>query len=174
MNICFVCYGNSCRSPMAEYIFKKMLSDAKIEDINITSAGTNVYQSYPMSAKAQEQLILNNIPVSEHKTTTFTEQMYINNDFIIALDSYVLDIIKYKCDLQKGTFNQKLRLLREFDDKARGRDVFDPYGTDRYDIAFTQIYKACEGLLAFIKKITGYVEEKKRIKKAAKNKIATE
>lgn len=155
MNIVFVCYGNSCRSPMAEYILKDMLKKEGMTDINVTSAGTHVFaKGGTMHSGSQNQLKLNDIDFDQHIRQRFTEEMYNKNDLIIAMDKMVLDYIRYLCDNQRGSFNQKLKLLRSFsiDPYDQDKDVFDPYGTNQYYIAFEQIYKACQGLILFLKK----------------------
>lgn len=155
MNIVFVCYGNSCRSPMAEYILKDMLKKEGMTDINVTSAGTHVFaKGSTMHSGSQNQLKLNDIDFDQHIRQRFTEEMYNKNDLIIAMDKMVLDYIRYLCDNQRGSFNQKLKLLRSFsiDPYDQDKDVFDPYGTNQYYIAFEQIYKACQGLILFLKK----------------------
>ena len=145
MNICFVCYANICRSPMAEFIFKDLTRKEGLNNINISSAGTNVYHSSLMSRGTQEQLKLHNIPFDkQHYSTLFTKDIYDNNDLIIIMDYYNFSIIANQF---KST--NKLQLMRSFlDDRY---DIFDPYGTQKYDVTFNQIYDSCIGLLKYIK-----------------------
>lgn len=144
MNICFVCYGNTCRSPMAKYILKYLLKKENIENINVTSAGTNSHSVRPMSKGSQEQLKLHHIPFDIHYSQLFTQRLYDNNDLIVVMDSYNLTTIVNRLKTTK-----KIRLMRSFFDGDK--DVFDPYGTNNYDITYTQIYDSCLGLLDYIK-----------------------
>lgn len=144
MNICFVCYGNTCRSPMAEYILKYLIKKENIDNVNIISAGTNVHKLKPMSQGTQEQLKIHNIPFNIHYNKLFTQKMYNNNDLIIVMDHFNLNTVI----IQYGDL-PKVRLMRSFFDG--NKDVFDPYGSTKYDITYRQIYSSCLGLLKYIK-----------------------
>ena len=143
MNICFVCFGNLCRSPMAEYIFKYLLKQNNINNVNVSSAGTSVRHSSLMSRGAQEQLKLHHIPFNKHYSQLFTKDIYDHNDLIIVMDNYNLSLINYNFET-----SQKLHLMRSFLDGDK--DIFDPYHTDKYNITYEQIYNSCLGLLQYI------------------------
>ena len=145
MNICFVCYGNTCRSPMAKYILRYLLKKENINDVNVTSAGTNVYSVRLMSSGSQEQLKLHNIPFDTHYSQLFTDKLYNNNDLIIVMDnSNLLNIQQYIPNANK------VKLMRSFFDG--NYDIYDPYHTDKYNVAFDQIYNSCLGLIQYLKR----------------------
>ena len=144
MNICFVCYGNTCRSPMAKYILKYLLEKENIKNVNVTSAGTNSHSVRLMSKGSQEQLKLHNIPFDTHYSQLFTQKLYNDNDLIIVMDNYNFTTIVNRLKTTK-----KIKLMRSFLDG--NNDVFDPYGTNNYDITYKQIYNSCLGLLNYIK-----------------------
>ncbi|HHZ01170.1 MAG TPA: low molecular weight protein arginine phosphatase, partial [Tissierellia bacterium] len=67
MNILFVCTGNTCRSPMAEGLFKDMLRKNNIENIKVSSAGLSVFPGEHVNEKAIRALKEKGIDISSHR-----------------------------------------------------------------------------------------------------------
>jgi len=108
----FVCYGNVCRSPMAEGLAKQAFDDS----IRIESAGLS-----PVLDRAAEEAILVmkelfRVDISEHVPRNITETSFRDFDVIIVLDTYVHNTLK--------------RLAPELTDKLVLWDIEDPYGSD--------------------------------------------
>jgi len=111
-SIFFVCYGNVCRSPMAEGLAKQALDDS----IRIESAGLS-----PVLDRAAEEAILVmkelfGVDISEHMPRNITETSFRDFDLIVVLDAYVHKTLK--------------RLASELTDKLVLWDIEDPYGSD--------------------------------------------
>lgn len=87
--IIFVCYGNICRSPMAEAIFKYLISKGNISgNFNVSSAGTGGHEAgKSMDSRAIKKLKEKNIPLIQHKAKKITEKDFFENDVIVAMDN---------------------------------------------------------------------------------------
>ncbi len=96
LNVIFVCTGNTCRSPMAEFLFKDYLREKKrIGDFNVTSAGLEAGKGDVMTPQASEALeILGVKHNKERKARIFTVQMSLENDVMIGMTPEHA----YRCD----------------------------------------------------------------------------
>lgn len=139
-NIVFICYGNICRSPMAEMIFKDIINrNNKRYLMSCVSRSTSMEELgndiYP---QAKEVLIKNNIPIERHQATQFKKSDYEKYDLIIVMEERnkydLLDIIKEDKD-------NKIHLLMEYTDTKI--DIEDPWYTNRFDYVFDLINKGC-------------------------------
>lgn len=148
IKILFVCHGNICRSPMAEFIMKYIVKENEKEDEYFISScatteeefGNNVYYL------AQEILNVNHIPWENRKARKFKKEDYNNFDYIIVMDDENLYDIKHMCNDK----DNKVYKLLYF--SGSNRDVFDPWYTRRFDIAYDDIYEGCLALFAYIEK----------------------
>ena len=87
----FVCYGNICRSPMAEYIFKYLTHDK----YNITSRATSTDEiGHDIYPPAKEVLDKNNIPYSKHHASQITQSDYDTYDIIVCFDTLNYDTLR--------------------------------------------------------------------------------
>ena len=82
MNIIFVCTGNTCRSPMAEGLFKKILQEQKKENILVSSAGLSVPVSAPASQNAITVMKEQDIDLQQHRAQQLTAAMLADADRI--------------------------------------------------------------------------------------------
>lgn len=135
MNILFVCTGNTCRSPMAEGLFKDMLRKNNIENIKVSSAGLSVFPGEHANEKAIRALKEKGIDISSHRARQIHDE-FDKADIILAMTSSHIKIIE---DYLKFSKKEKPRLftLKEFAAKISGEklsdaDIDDPYGRD-YD-----------------------------------------
>ena len=150
--VLFVCYGNICRSPMAEGFLKKMLEDfnepVKIE---VLSAGTNAYGGPPTS-EAIKVMRGEGIDISSFTSRQLTEELVEKADLILAMKkSYKDRIISW--DPQSGC---KVFTLKEFAGETGDLDVNDPYGGGivTYQTCAKEIKLA---IIKTLKKIVDYV-----------------
>lgn len=95
MNILFVCTGNTCRSPIAEYITKAMMKPGHAAQV--CSAGIMAYEGAPMAAMAQSVLQQMNIPYAPHHARSFTPALAAEADYIFALEARHLRQIEKIC-----------------------------------------------------------------------------
>lgn len=121
----FVCYGNICRSPIAEGIFKQKLDRSGIAgDTIVLSSGISAGNgpAHNFSIDVSKDL---GVDISDHKAKQFTKKMAKSSDFIFTMDEYVRDVILDEFPESEG----KVYTLKEF---AFGEDVNDPDVEDPY------------------------------------------
>ena len=148
IKINFVCYGNICRSPIAEFVMKNLVDKAGISDkFLIESSGCYPSVGTPIHVGSCRELKRNNIPFTHRTSKEFTRDVYKKFDYIICMDKSNVRAAKYIAD---GDPDKKIFLLMDF--AGEHRDVDDPYYTDEYDVAYRDIAKGCEALLKTLMK----------------------
>lgn len=146
--IMFVCHGNICRSPMAEFIFKALVKERGLEDeFVIKSSATSTEEIWngignPIYPPAQEELRRQGIPFEKRRAVQLTRSDLDEYDFFIGMDS--ANIRNMHRILGEGA-DKKIYKLMDF--TSRGGDVADPWYSDRFDIAYSDVYDGCVGLL---------------------------
>jgi glycine hydroxymethyltransferase len=144
--ILFVCTGNVCRSPMAEGLFRKMISGRP--GIGTSSAGVSTYPGQSPSPHAVEVLAKRGINISGIRSKPLTERLIQEATWIVAMTRSHLDSIFY----QYPEAAEKTYLLREFEPGAQSFDIADPIGmgVEAYEEARDSIENALPGLLKFV------------------------
>jgi protein-tyrosine phosphatase len=140
MNILFVCTGNTCRSAMAEGIFRDMLKNKNINNINVSSAGISAFEGDRANDKAAEALMENNIDISGHKARQLTADMIKNSDLILTMTkSHKMMILNAFPDEKNKTFTLKEYAMAVSGENTDGKnlDIADPFGMDY------NVYKKC-------------------------------
>jgi len=142
-NILFVCTGNSCRSVMAEALFKKMMRDQNRDDVNVSSAGIMSLHGLVASQGAKEVLAKEGIDVSRHIAHEVTKEMLLRSDFILVMERLQENaILKIAAEVKNRVF-----LLKEFAKiDENNLDIEDPMGkpVDFYEETFASIKEALE------------------------------
>ncbi len=147
IRILFVCHGNICRSPMAEFIMKHLVLEAGVsEKFLIDSAATTTddigADIYP---NAKAELKRHGIPFEKRRARQIRAGDYNDWDLIIAMDQENLDDILYVVGHDP---DKKVRLLMSFADE--NRSVSDPWYTRDFFKAYNDIYQGCEALLDYV------------------------
>ncbi len=142
--ILFVCHGNICRSPMAEFIMKKMVDDAHLSDsFYIASAATSTEEIgnsvYP---PARQKLAEHGISCKGKTARQLTHHDYAEYDLLIGMDSYNIRNMERICG---GDSKHKIHKLLDYTD--RPGDVADPWYTDDFDATFRDCIDGCKALL---------------------------
>ena len=141
--IIFVCSGNTCRSPMAKYIMRRLLAEKNLSDkMIIDSAGCNTHGGSPLSRGARDVLKEKNIPFDAHVSKKFTKELYQKFKVIVTLDNEIFYQAK---EISGGDPENKIRLFKDF--AGRVFNVADPYRTGDYRKAYVEIYLFCSMLL---------------------------
>ena len=141
--IIFVCFGNICRSPMAEFVMKNLVARAGFEkDFAIESAGTHPSVGTPVSEGTVGELRKNNVPFTRRTSKLLLADDYARFDYLIGLDrANVRDMKEICC----GDPDGKIFLLMDF--AGFHRDVADPWYTDDYETTYRDVLVGCEALL---------------------------
>lgn len=145
--IVFVCHGNICRSPMAEYIFKYLISKKNMsEDFDISSAATSSEAlRRDMHKEAKAELDKHGIPYSKFESRQISYPIYRDADYVICMEEYNIINLKRFLLLRK---TDKVKLLLDF--TAEPKDVDDPWYSGDFVTAYNEIYKGCTALLEYL------------------------
>lgn len=142
--ILFVCHGNICRSPMAEFVMKDLVKKAGLaEHFEIASAATSTEETgNPVYPPARRKLAEHGIGCAGKTARQLRPEDYERYDFLVGMDSANLRNMRRICG---GDPDGKLSLLLDF--TKRPGDVADPWYTGDFDAAWRDVLAGCEGLL---------------------------
>ncbi len=138
--ILFVCLGNICRSPMAEFVMKNMVQSRGLSYV-IESAATSRYEIgndvYP---PAQAKLREKGIPFTKREARQITKEDYASYDFIIGMDRENIENIHR---IMGADPEGKIYKLMDF--AGEDRPIADPYYTGNFEQTYQDIVKGLEG-----------------------------
>ena len=140
----FVCHGNICRSPMAEFVMKDLVKKAGMESqFCIESAATSREEiGNPVYPPARRKLAEHGISCEGHAARQLTNQDYEEYDLLIGMDQANLRSMYRICG---GDFADKMCLLMEHTDHPG--DVADPWYTGDFEATWQDVLAGCQGLL---------------------------
>ena len=142
--ILFICHGNICRSPMAEFVMKKLVADANLQnDFIIDSAATSTEElGNGMHRGTLRMLQEKNIPYTNHRARQITLQDYSDYDFLVGMDEENLYYMQKKW---YNDFENKISLLLSY--ANLNRDIADPWYTGNFYQTYDDILLGCTKLL---------------------------
>lgn len=143
--ILFICHGNICRSPMAEFIFKEMVKKEGLEGrFYVESAAVSTEEiGNPIYPPAKRCLNAHGIPYDTSKTARqITRADYDRFDLIIYMDRMNLRWLRY---IIPDDPQNKVKLMMSY--TGRDRDVADPWYTGDFETTFRDITEASRMLL---------------------------
>ncbi len=154
LRIMFVCHGNICRSPMAEFIFKRMLEEEGLsEEILVSSSATSNEEilgniGNPIYPPAREELRKHGISCEGKRARRLCAEDAAHYDLFVGMDSAN---IRNMHRILGEKAHARIKKLMDY--TSRGGDVADPWYSDRFDIAYRDIYDGCRGLMDAVKKM---------------------
>ncbi len=142
--ILFVCHGNICRSPMAEFVMKGLVRQAGLESqFHIESAATSTEEiGNPVYPPARRKLAEHGIDCTGKRARQLINGDYDQYDLLIGMDRANLRNMHRICG---GDFARKLHLLMDYTDHPG--DVADPWYTDDFETTWRDVLEGCQGLL---------------------------
>ncbi len=148
IKVLFVCHGNICRSPMAEFIFRYLVEKAGTEEkFEIASAATSREEiGNPVYPPARKKLKEHGIDCAGKTARQMTRADYDHYDMIICMESWN---IRNSLRIIGSDPKHKLSLLLDYTDR-KGEDISDPWYTGDFDKAWDDILFGCKGLLGSV------------------------
>ena len=145
--ILFVCHGNICRSPMAEFVMKKLVADAGLSsEFEIASAATSTEEiGNPVYPPARRKLAEHGISCTGKTARQLTQRDYQYYDHLIAMDR---NNIRNMLRMLGGDPDGKIDLLLNFTDNPH--EVADPWYTGNFDVTWDDCLVGCTALLQYL------------------------
>ena len=149
----FVCHGNICRSPMAEFVMKELVRKKGIGNIYIESSATSREEIgnaiYPPAARV---LASHGIGSRGHCARQFTMDDYNSFDLVVVMEDYnirnLLRIIGCDCDTKVWKL---LDFVQETPTRWMGEDISDPWYHDNFEKTYNEILTGCKALIEYLK-----------------------
>lgn len=150
--ILFICHGNICRSPMAEFVMKHLVEEAGLSDrFEIASAAISTEEiGNPVYPPARQKLAEHGIGCEGKRARVMTRDDFRYYDYIVAMDQENLQGLRWLFGKDK---DRKVSLLMDY--TSRPGDVADPWYTRDFETTWQDVLEGCQGLLEDIKKELG-------------------
>ena len=151
IRVLFVCHGNICRSPMAEFIFKDMIKKEGLEDkFEIASAATSTEEIWngignPVYPPAKKELAKHGIKCDGKRARQLTKADYKYYDYIIGMDNANIRNINRMLGCQNGEVKKLLEYANE------NREVSDPWYSGDFETTYNDVLKGCKAFLESIR-----------------------
>ena len=143
MNVLFVCTGNTCRSPLAETLARKVAAERGIGDFTAASAGTNAWDGAPASDGALLVGMERQLDLGAHRARKLTREMVAAADLVLVMSAAHLETVR-----QLGG-GGKVHLIDEYaSDSRTSEGVTDPFGgnLEGYREAADALHRSIEGM----------------------------
>ncbi len=163
IKVLFICHGNICRSPMAEFILKDMVEKRNLTDaFEISSAATSAEEIFrgignkiypPAQAELHRHNIGNTVytDFTQKRAGQLTEEDYMYYDYLLCADS---ENVRNAKRIVGGDEQGKINLLLSFakDEKRHDESIADPWYTGDFKTTYADIEEALDGFLNYCMK----------------------
>ncbi len=152
IRIMFVCHGNICRSPMAEFVFKDMVKNENLDiKFQVSSSATSTEEIWngignPVYPPAKRELAKHGINCEGKRAVQLKAEDYENYDYFIGMDTMNIRNMNRILNDKDG----KIYKLMSF--TGNSKDVADPWYSGDFETTYNDVYSGCKGLLDFINK----------------------
>ena len=153
IKVLFICLGNICRSPMAEFILKDLVHKRNLTDrFHISSAATSTEEIWgtvgnPVYPPAREKLASVGISCAGKRAVQVKKSDYASYDYLICMDTSNLRNLSR---IIGSDPDGKVSLLLDYTTRP-GTSIADPWYTGNFDITYDDILEGCEGFLNYLK-----------------------
>ena len=151
IRVLFVCLGNICRSPMAEFIMKSIVSERSLSDrFYIASAATSTEEIWngvgnPVYPPAKRELAKHGISCEGKRAVQITKADYGKYDYILGMEERnIRNILR----IVGKDPEHKVKLLLDYSDHPR--DIADPWYTGNFESTYRDVVEGCEGFLLYL------------------------
>ena len=150
IKVMFVCLGNICRSPMAEFVFKDMINKKGLSNQFMIKSSATSYEEIgnDIHYGTREKLIKENIPFTRRQARRITPDDYKEFDYIIGMEES--NIRNIKRIVGEDTDNKISKLL-DYSDNPR--DIADPWYTGNFEVTYNDIIEGCKGFIKYLENI---------------------
>ena len=146
IRVLFVCWGNICRSPMAEFILKNWLKRQHGDDFYVSSAAISAEEEgNPIYPPARQELLKHGIICDDKRAVQFIKEDYGRYDYILCIEQRHVNAI-----LKKIGEDSQHKVFRLLDFSIEPHDIADPWYTGDFSKAYSEIEG---GIYAFLKTI---------------------
>ena len=154
VKVLFICHGNICRSPMAEYLFRDMVQKKGLSDcFHIASAATSREEiGNGVHHGTRRKLAEVGVPCGEHRAVQITKKDYENYDYILIMDA---NNHRNLMRIIGADTEGKVHGLLDF--SGRPRDIADPWYTGNFDVTYDDVVEGCETFLEHLRQ-TGQIQ----------------
>ena len=150
VNILFVCHGNICRSPMAEFVLKDLVQKAGVEDqFFIASAATSTEEiGNPVHPGTVRRLAREGISTAGKYAVQLKRSDYPKYDFFLGMDDWNLRNMRR---MLGGDPEGKVHLLLDYTQRP-GEEIADPWYTGNFEVTYADILEGCRGFLDYCRR----------------------
>ena len=156
VKVLFICHGNICRSPMAEYVLRDMVKKLGVSDqFEIRSAATSTEEIWngvgnPVYPPAKRELKKHGIDCTGKRAVQVTKADYVHYDYLLCADSMN---IRNTTRITGPDTDNKIHLLLDYAGRE-GQSIADPWYSGDFEATWNDVYAGCEGFLKYL----GYVD----------------
>ena len=145
--VMFVCHGNICRSPMAEFVFRDIVSENGMTgSFTVASAATSREEiGNPVHPGTQKKLRTLGISTDGKYSVQLRREDYEKHDYFLGMDKWN---IRNMCRIFERDCGTKIRMLMDL--TTRPREIADPWYTGDFDTAYADIREGCEALFEYL------------------------
>lgn len=147
VKVMFVCLGNICRSPMAEFVMRDEVKRRGLDGVIEAYSSATSYEEYgnPVYPPAVSKMKREGVTIYPHRATPLQKEDYDKYDMFVGMEDYNLRRMKA---IFGGDPDGKISKLLDYSDNPR--DIADPWYSGNFDRTYLDVVEGVDGLLKFI------------------------